>query len=987
MEISIAIGDQSRVATNISNLGNAYLSLGKCKTATEFFEKGLAITTAIGDQSGRASNSGHLGTVYSCLEEYGNVITYYEKALEINTTIGDQSRIANNNRDLGNAHLSLGQYKHAIENYEKYLEINCDDGDQSKIANSNGNLGNAYCRFGKHRKAIKYYEKGLEISIGIGDQSGIASNNANLGKAYLSLGQFKNAIEYLERGLEISTAIGNRSGIACNNENLGIVYLSLGECRKAIEYFEKGLEISSVLGDQSRIASNNGNLGNAYRCLGEYGKAISYCKKALEISTAIRDEPGIASNNEYLGNAYVNLGQYKKAIEFYKKSLEISTEMGDQLGMAKRSGNLGIAYLSLRDYEKAIKYYEKGLKLSSDMEDWSGIAANNGNLANAYLRLGQYKKAIEYYEKGLEISSAIGDKSVMANDNTNLGNAYVCLGQNEKAIEYIEKGLKISTEIGDNSGIATKNGNLGNAYHCIGQYKTALSYLETSIKQFDRMFLDMVPDQSKLSYARLYFDIYELSMACLLAVENYKAALLVLDRGRDKELHFCLRKQKEDSNKSMEEYGNSVCDRINAGEEDRELKELEITLQNETCSTTTLVFAFDLENFLNVWIFNESLIHRKLIATREELFQHTIGCLRELNVSVDREHSFLKFDVPPVTNGCIMLPIEMQKEKSSSKPGEEILPDHVILQKMFQAMIDPLKDLIQGDKLLIVPDGPLFFAPFSCLINEHGGYLSESYSIQITPSLHSLKASMEKAHDPNLDFALFLGNPAIGEVSLHGELFTPPDLPMAAEEVKCVANLFQATPIVGLKAQKQVLLELLDKASIIHIAAHGEPTCGEILLAPNPSQVSSTSPSSSQESFLLTQQDVMNISVKARLVVLSCCHTGQGEVSSEGVIGITRAFLTAGARSVLSTLWPINDSATKVFMEKFYEELCQETSLCEALRRTKNIFQKHEDNQYKSFEIWAPFTIYGEDVKFKKDEIEKIKKESRKFFDGFVILS
>ena len=193
-----------------------------------------------------------------------------------------------------------------------------------------------------------------------------------------------------------------------------------------------------------------------------------------------------------------------------------------------------------------------------------------------------------------------------------------------------------------------------------------------------------------------------------------------------------------------------------------------------------------------------------------------------------------------------MFPIELQKEKSSSIPSEEILADHEILEKMFQLMIDPLKDLIHGDKLVIVPVGPLSFAPFSCLINEHGGYLSESYSIQVTPSLHSLRASMERAHDPNLGFALCVGNPTS-------------DLPMAAEEVKCVANLFQATPIVGRKAQKHVLLELLDNASIIHIAGHGEPTCGEILLAPNRSQDSSTSSTFTKESSLLTQQDVMNI--------------------------------------------------------------------------------------------------------------------------------
>ena len=123
------------------------------------------------------------------------------------------------------------------------------------------------------------------------------------------------------------------------------------------------------------------------------------------------------------------------------------------------------------------------------------------------------------------------------------------------------------------------------------------------------------------------------------------------------------------------------------------------------------------------------------------------------------------------------------------------------------------------------------------------------------------------------------------------------------------------------------------------------------------------------------------------MVVLCCCHTGQGKVTSEGVIGITRSFLAAGARSVLATLWPINDTATKEFMEKLYEYLCQEIRVCEALRRTKNNFQTHEKQHYQSVKIWAPFTIYGEDVKFEKDEIEKIKEESRRFFDGFVILS
>ena len=126
--------------------------------------------------------------------------------------------------------------------------------------------------------------------------------------------------------------------------------------------------------------------------------------------------------------------------------------------------------------------------------------------------------------------------------------------------------------------------------------------------------------------------------------------------------------------------------------------------------------------------------------------------------------------------------------------------------------------------------------------------------------------------------------------------------------------------------------------------------------------------------------------MQARLVVLSCSYTGQGKVSSEGIVGIARSFLAAGARSVLSTLWSINDAVTKEFMKKFYDEICKETPVCEALRRAKNSLLEHEDRNFQSVRMWAPFTIYGEDVKFEKHEIEEIRKKSREMFDGFVVL-
>ena len=190
---------------------------------------------------------------------------------------------------------------------------------------------------------------------------------------------------------------------------------------------------------------------------------------------------------------------------------------------------------------------------------------------------------------------------------------------------------------------------------------------------------------------------------------------------------------------------------------------------------------------------------------------------------------------------------------------------------------------------------------------------------------------MQRSDDSNFGFALFIGNPTA-------------DLPGAGKEVEYLANFFHATPFLERKARKQVVMQLLGQASVIHIAAHGEPCRGEIMLAPESSNDQSSSPVDESDSYLLTQRDITSISVQACLAVLCCCHTGKGKVSSEGVIGITRSFLAAGARSVLAT------------------------------------------PEYRSSRIWAPFTIYGEDVSFKKHEIGKIREKSREMFSDFVVL-
>ena len=145
------------------------------------------------------------------------------------------------------------------------------------------------------------------------------------------------------------------------------------------------------------------------------------------------------------------------------------------------------------------------------------------------------------------------------------------------------------------------------------------------------------------------------------------------------------------------------------------------------------------------------------------------------------------------------------------------------------------------------------------------------------------------------------------------------DLPFAQKEVEMIASILKTKPLTGIHATKAEVMERMSSVALIHIAAHGDARTGEINLSPGPGW-SSKFPH--RKDYILRMSDVQTANLRTRLVVLSCCHSGRGRVlKGEGVVGIARAFLAAGARSVLVALWAITDEATVVFMKRFYQHL------------------------------------------------------------------
>ena len=282
------------------------------------------------------------------------------------------------------------------------------------------------------------------------------------------------------------------------------------------------------------------------------------------------------------------------------------------------------------------------------------------------------------------------------------------------------------------------------------------------------------------------------------------------------------------------------------------------------------------------------------------------------------------------------------------------------LFQLYNMLIAPVSDLLEGSEIIVVPDRCFFQVPFAALHDaESNRYLSDSFRIRIVPSLTTLKLILDSPAGSHSETgALIVGEPSATDVYFKGELRYLCKLPGAKGEAEMIARLLpESHLLIGEQATKQAALQRLSSVSLVHFAAHGDAERGEIALTPPDSAMRPPH----EADYLLTMTDISQVRLSAKLVVLSCCHTARGQIKTEGVVGIARAFLGSGARSVLVALWALQDRATEEFMGRFYENLVQGESASECLHRAMKWMR---NNGFSEVRQWAPFMLIGDDVSF-----------------------
>ena len=779
-----------------------------------------------------------------------------------------------------------------------------------------------------------------------------------------------------------------------------LILEGLGLCHTASDDYEKAIRIvtdsiamfKKLPGPEGRLGHANGLLrfGEIYIGLGKYNKAIEYQEEAIEMLLKMR--------KEYPRHTR---GQRKK------KTIKKSTKLCPEDIAQKTERVLGAAYgdmaytcNELGEYKKALDLCKEALDINEKFADKFETAKNMLNMGNSYNKLNKPEQSIEFCEKSVRIFKEIGDKKGASTCYGILAPAYLALGDIEKSQRYFQMCIDINNDMKQYADLAIVHGNNGHLDYEIGLEKFlsfggGKQYLENSVQSYklaiessDNVLTRLSVDKNRTAFSDRFYRWYDELTAPFNLLGRSAAALLFLDLGRAKILRQLVYKHVSfQENHDGELAFESSWSTIENKKERERISTLSKKIQLLESDATVLFYNFNRAQILTIWVLDaKGRVSLKttdpssnFLTAQDELEDNVEMVLDSASVVLPRAYRF--FNHSAVVNAKAQdknakashddKEVKDSKTKrdlrSPAKTGDNPCQDLTkeTRSSLYRSLINPVKSFIKGTKLIIVPQRSLFFAPFSSFIDENGCVLSEKYQIQIIPSIHVLAMSIQSSSGKPIGNSLFVGDPDVTGAGL-------PRLPCAAEEVEYLASLVDSKPLLGAMATKKNVLEVIPEASIIHIAAHGDEKTGHIFLALETSKSPAHQTSSS---YVLTQSDILKCKLTARLVVLSCCNTGKGQVSSEGVLGIARSFLGAGASSVLVTLWRINDMFTKLFMTVFFKKILEEKSVCLALKETMNEFQRN--GEYKSFKFWAAFEILGEDVRFSKEDIEEIRQNNK----------
>lgn len=954
--VEIAEKHLPQIHTERAKAYNSYgiylLTTGDNKSALKFLYESLAINKRTKSPD-VADNLNNIGIIYENMGDYAQAFDHYRQALNFNRAKHGINNVAtaNNFINLGTACIKLDRYDEAmlyldttLTIYNKVLPKN-----HPEFAALYNNLGAIANVRGDYRTALGYFEQALkntEANLGE-NHPDVANIFANSGNLLLNRGDINKALAFFKKAYDIRLRFFGKNShyVARTCNYIGDCYLLKKDFDEAYEWFTEAVRLYLVLpaGDPTDIAEYKNDLGRYFEELGNHNEALRYYNEALNV---VRKQPGkqdlyIANSLSRIGDLYLSKKNFVLAKQQYQQALRINLQL---LGkkhpdVAQIYGNLAMSCADQRQH--ALAYCDSAmLALNYNKAVPSNFENVSSTIVLLDIFMGKGKLLQGFYRK---------DK-----DKKWLDEADKCYTYGSQLIDFVKLTLE---EPGSRQALLDK-------YFLI--YENAIAV------KFELKALT-----NDLSYWHQAFDISERSNATLLleAIQSIQPgrfdaipdSLLEAERKLKIDLAF-VEKQVFEEQLSGVSADQQKLSKLNNQlfalhqKSDR----LMARLRKEFPRYFTLKYAPELVKVQE--------IQQSLLMPGQNMVGYFVGEENVFAFIISEE----KFEVVKIVKE---IPLEAWVEDFRNSiyrfnpAGEEVA---FLSQKyanlgheLYQLLFEPIRAQLTGNQVVILPGGVLGYLPFDALLArppvENSSFDTHDYLVRHYQFSYSYSATLHKemlGRNSNWKRGGFVAfAPVYGGDSLNMRRDDPwravlGNLKFNQSEVKSIQNIMGGQAYLDTAATELHFMEAAPNAGILHLAVHAKSNDehGEY------SYLAFFQTLDSIENELVFVKDLYSMRIKAALVVLSACETGIGELQrGEGIVSLARGFSYAGAASIVTTLWSIDDFASSEIMQLFYEKLKDGETKDAALRSAKLAYLDRRKGSNASHPLyWAAFIPVGD---------------------------
>ena len=1013
------VGYRLQEAITLNNIGKLYSDRGERQTALNYYERALPILRSVGDPLEIATTLNNIGNVYDGWGQKQQALNYYNQSLALYRDVGDIRGEALSLNNIGLVYDALGERQTALEYYKRSLSLAEKIGNASISGTTLNNMGLVYSALGEKQTALDYYNRALPLLQAVGNRYVEATTLNNIGLIYSSLGETQTALDYYNRALPILRSLGNRPVEAVTINNIGAIYDQLGDVSRALDSYNRSLSLFREMGDIGGEATTLNNLGRVYAVSGKFQPALDAYDRSLSLARKTENPraEAIALNN--LGRVYDELGELPQALDYYNRALPLFRGAGDLEGEATTLNNIGLVSAALAEFPQALDYYRQSLRLFEKLGDRPGIARSFNNIGRVYDELGEKQNALNAYDRSLRLSQQVGDVGVEAGILNNIGLVYATLGDLQAASDYFNRALPLRTEIGDTSGEATTLYNIALIERRRGNLPTALTRIEAALEIIESLRTSVVSSELRTSYFASQQDAYEFYIDLLMQLHRQnpdrgydRTALYASERARARSLLELLAEANADIRRGVDpqllEQERTLEWKLDALESRR----IQLLSSNPTDEQKAALRREREE------LFREYQNLRRQIRAKSPryaaLTQPQPLTLEEIQSRVlDGDSLLLQYSLG--TERSYLWAVTKREIASYELPGRETIEkavrtfrrtltaptQRIRLQRVARSakslselLLEPVGDRLDSRRLIIVGDGALQYVPFAALSLPSAGEasyepLAMHHEIVNLPSASALAILRREtaSRRPASKAVIVLADPVFGpddervrnrqetavseEITVEIERFSiaaadagidGSRLPGTRQEAETILALIpeqERRHYFDFQASRERVMSL-DFADyrIAHFATHGlansqKPELSGLVL-------SLANETGNWQNGYLRLTDIFNLNLPVELVVLSACQTGLGKtIRGEGIVGLTRGFMYAGAPRVVVILWNVDDRATAELMSKFYRKmLAEQLSPIAALRAAQ--LELRETTEWRSPYYWAAFTFQGE---------------------------